>query len=155
MKELEIEMLRQIVSRTDLNANKKVDMLVDLILRREQKGGFVEVDLPEKDFTSRFDFDDLSFSGIVSLINKNQEDGKNFILDAFCEIQNQKALNKALKFTLNNQESHLVKLQGSIEHCIKHLGLKKPFAIVNDKGARKEVLFVSDSGIKMEKNVYF
>ena len=98
-------------------------------------------------------FNDLSFSGIVSQIDGDETEGKDFIIETFYEIEKQKKVVDQIKRSLQNEESHLIRLENSIDLAMRHLNWKKPLALIIDKTTSKELLVISDSTITLEKNV--
>ncbi len=109
--------------------------------------------LNKADVITRFNFEDLSFSGLVSQIDNDELEAKKYIIDCYYEIQKQKEIVDKLKKQLHNEESHLRSLENSIELVFKHLSWQKPMAFILNKTTYKEIIVVSDSAVTLEKNV--
>ena len=103
--------------------------------------------------TPKFEFDDLSFSGIVNIIDTDEKIGKEFIIEVYNEIQKQKKIVKELERKLHNEESHLRSLEKSIDLTFRHLKWGKPMAFIIEKEESNEIIVVSDNNITLEKNV--
>lgn len=101
----------------------------------------------------RFEFHDLSFSGIVNIIDTDEKIGKEFIIEVYNEIQKQKKIVEELERKLHNEESHLRSLEKSIDLTFHHLKWKKPMAFIIEKEESNEIIVVSDNNITLEKNV--
>ena len=109
--------------------------------------------LPQTAVITRFNFDDLSFSGIVNEIDGDEKTCKDFIIEAYYQIERQRKIVEELKRNLHNEESHLRSLENSIDLAMKHLNWKKPLALIIDKGTYNELLVITDSAVTLEKNV--
>lgn len=109
--------------------------------------------LPQDAVITRFNFDDLSFSGIVNEIDGDEQTCKDFIIEAYYQIEKQRKIVEEIKRNLHNEESYLRSLENSIDLAMKHLSLQKPLAIIIDKGTYNELLVISDSAVTLEKNV--
>ena len=107
----------------------------------------------EETITPKFEFDDLSFSGIVNIIDTDEKIGKEFIIEVYNEIQKQKKIVEELERKLHNEESHLRSLEKSIDLTFRHLNWKKPMAFIIEKEESNEIIVVSDNNITLEKNV--
>jgi hypothetical protein len=102
---------------------------------------------------TRFNFDDLSFSGIVNQIDGDELEAKDYVITAYYEINKQKNLVDELKRELNIQESHMRSLENSIDLVFNHMSWFKPMAFFILRDKFKEMLVVSDSAVTLEKNV--
>ena len=107
----------------------------------------------EEKITPKFEFNDLSFSGIVNIIDTDEKIGKEFIIEVYNEIQKQKKIVEELERELHNEQSHLKRLEESINMTFNHLGWRKPMAFIIDKEESNEIIVVSDSNITLEKNI--
>lgn len=107
----------------------------------------------EEKSTPKFEFNDLSFSGIVNIIDTDEKIGKEFIIEVYNEIQKQKNIVEELERNLHNEQSHLRNLEKSIDLTFHHLNWKKPMDFIIEKEESNEIIVVSDNNITLEKNV--
>ena len=105
------------------------------------------------DVVTRFNFEDLSFSGIVNEIDGDENTCKDFIIEAYYQIEKQRKIVDEIKRNLHNEESHLRSLENSIDLAMKHLRWQKPLALIINKETYNELLVISDSAVTLEKNV--
>ncbi len=103
--------------------------------------------------TPKFEFDDLSFSGIVNIIDTDEKIGKEFIIEVYNEIQIQKKIVEELEKKLHNEQSYLRSLEKSIDLTFNHLNWEKPMAFIIEKEEFNEIIVVSETNITLEKNV--
>lgn len=100
----------------------------------------------------KFEFDDLSFSGIVNVIDGNETTAKEYLIENYAKIHDQKKIVEDLKQKLNNEEAYLKRLEGSVDLVFHHMKFKKPMALIVGEET-KEIIFISEAGITLEKNV--
>jgi len=109
--------------------------------------------LNKTDVITRFNFDDLSFSGIVNEIDGDEKTCKDFIIEAYYQIEKQRKIVDEIKRNLHNEESYLRSLENSIDLAMKLLHWQKPLALIINKGTYNELLVISNSAVTLEKNV--
>jgi hypothetical protein len=109
--------------------------------------------LPQTDVITRFNFYDLSFSGIVNEIDGDENTCKDFIIEVYYQIEKQRKIVDEIKRNLHNEESYLRSLENSIDLAMKHLHWQKPLALIINKGTYNELLVISNSAVTLEKNV--
>jgi hypothetical protein len=109
--------------------------------------------LNKTDVITRFNFDDLSFSGIVNEIDGDENTCKDFIIEAYYEIEKQRKIVDEIKSNLRNEENHLRSLEKSIDLAMEHLHWQKPLALIINKETYNELLVITDSAVTLEKNV--
>ncbi len=91
-------------------------------------------------------FEDLSFSGLVGLIDGNPIEAKQYLVDAYHEIEKQKKIVQDLESKLQQEKSYLNRLNDSIDMVLNHMKYQKPLYLLLDK----EILIISDD-MKVEK----
>jgi len=99
-----------------------------------------------------FEFDDLSFSGIVGIIDGDKKTAKEYLVENFFKIHDQRKVVEELKSKLYKEETYLRNLENSIDLVFKHMMFKKPMALIVGDDA-KEIIVISESNITLEKNV--
>jgi len=101
-----------------------------------------------------FNFDDLSFSGIVNIINNDEYVAKDFIKEAYDLMQEQNDKINKLEKELSSEKSHLRSLENSIFHVFKSVSWKPPKSLIFKKDGKDIILNISDDlKITIETNV--
>lgn len=101
----------------------------------------------------KFEFDDLSYSGIVGIIDKNEATAKEYLIENFYQIQQSKTEVERLKALLYNEETYLKRLEESVNMVFQHMSFQKPMALILEKDNSKEIIVISETNITLEKNV--
>lgn len=96
------------------------------------------------------DLDDLSFSGIVGIINNDENIGKEFIDFVFQEIEMENVKLLEAEKIVENTGSRIRSLENSIDLVIKHLEWKKPLYLNIEN---KKILEIKQQGITEIKNI--
>ncbi|WP_459926482.1 hypothetical protein [Flavobacterium covae] len=102
---------------------------------------------------NNFNFNDLSYSGIVNEIDRDEQRAKSFIIEAFNKIEAQKEEVENLAKQLTVEESHLRSLENSIDFVFRHLKWHKPMIFIVNKGESNEIIVVTEDNVTLEKNV--
>jgi hypothetical protein len=100
----------------------------------------------------KFEFDDLSFSGIVGIIDGDEKTAKEYLVENFFKIHDQKKEVEDLRRKLHNEESYLKRLESSVDMVFQHMKFEKPMALIIGDDV-KEIIVISESNITLEKNV--
>lgn len=100
----------------------------------------------------KFEFDDLSFSGIVGIIDGDEKTAKEYLVENYFKIHDQKKIVEELRKKLNNEESYLKRLDDSVNMVFQHMKFTKPMALIIGEET-KEIIVISDNNITLEKNV--
>lgn len=100
----------------------------------------------------KFEFDDLSYSGIVGIIDSDEKTAKEYLVENFFKIHDQKKEVEKLRKQLSIEESHLRSLENSIDLVFQHMKFQKPMALIIGEDV-KEIIVISESNITLEKNV--
>lgn len=96
------------------------------------------------------DLDDLSFSGIVGIINNDEDIGKEFIDFVFQEIEMENVKLLEAEKIVENTGSRIRSLENSIDLVIKHLQWEKPLYLNIEN---KKILEIKQQGITEIKNI--
>lgn len=102
---------------------------------------------------NNFNFNDLSYSGIVNEIDRDEQRAKSFIIEAFNKIEAQKEEVENLAKQLTVEESHLRSLENAIDLVFRHLKWHKPMIFIVNKGESNEIIVVTEDNVTLEKNV--
>lgn len=100
----------------------------------------------------KFDFEDLSYSGIVNIIDKDKNTAKEYLFENYNKIIEQKKVVEELKTKLYNEQTYLRSLEDSIEYVFKHMSFEKPLTLINSE-KNNEIIVFSNSDITLVKNV--
>lgn len=100
----------------------------------------------------KFEFDDLSFSGIVGIIDGDEKTAKEYLIENFYRIQEQKEEVESLKRQLQNEETYLKRLEASVDMVFQHMKFQKPMVLIVGEDI-KEIIVISETNITLEKNV--
>ncbi|OXA83688.1 hypothetical protein B0A56_00785 [Flavobacterium columnare NBRC 100251 = ATCC 23463] len=100
----------------------------------------------------KFEFDDLSYSGIVGIIDSDEKVAKEYLVENFFKMQDQKKSVEKLRKQLSIEETYLERLEKSIEMVFSHMKFKKPMALIIGEDV-KEIIIISESNTTLEKNV--
>ena len=100
----------------------------------------------------KFEFDDLSYSGIVGIIDRDDKIAKEYLIENFFKIDEQKKEVEELKKRLYNEETYLKRLENSVDMVFNHMNYTKPMALIIGEDV-KEIIIFSESNITLEKNV--
>lgn len=100
----------------------------------------------------KFEFDDLSYSGIVGIIDGDEKTAKEYLVENFFKIHDQKKEVDELRNKLQNEEAYLKRLETSVDMVFQHMKFQKPMALIIGEDV-KEIIVISETNITLEKNV--
>ena len=93
--------------------------------------------------------EDLSFSGLVNIIQRDKEKGKKVMIELSERFIDAKKEVGKLELMLQKAKCDQVTLQNAVVNVLKHLELQTPLAIKLDKS----IIVITDISITIETNV--
>ena len=93
--------------------------------------------------------DDMSFSGLVKLINGNKETGKEVLIEIATLHEELLTKNRKLKAELSAINTEIELLKSGAENVLRHLKILTPMAVL----LKDKIIIIYENDIIIEKNV--